>query len=397
MLPHSELQKAQSRRAAISASLTYALLLAGPGVFLAFFPLWLAERGLSASEIGLALAIPMIMRVFASAPFARIGDGRLGPRRTFLLTVCGTALGYAALALVGGFWSIAALLVATSAFLAPTIPLLDVIVLQGVALHGHDYGRIRQWGSVAWLAASVAAGFLLVHLPIAAVPPILALLSALTVFAGLTLPDDRRMAPARSAAKPSGAEPRLALLLFICASLACLQGAHSFLYSFATLIFERNGFTSAEIGLLWAVGVILETALFLFAGNMAGWLGPYRLTGLGAIAGIIRWSLMGLDPASGLATAGLQALHGLTFAAVHLGTMGWLSRFTSRRAERQGIVASSIGVGLALGSIVAGPLYQAMSAQGYFVMAGISTLGLCFLVAARRIEVGYPQSPGSGG
>ena len=53
-----------------------------------------------------------------------------------------------------------------SAFLAPTVPLLDVIVLQGVALHGHDYGRIRQWGSVAWLIASVTAGLLLARLPI---------------------------------------------------------------------------------------------------------------------------------------------------------------------------------------------------------------------------------------
>src|SRR6185436_6693350 len=111
--------------------------------------------------------------------FARIGDGRLGPRRTFLLMVCGTALGYAALALLENYWSIVALLVITSAFVAPTVPLLDVIVLHGVSLHGHDYGRIRQWGSLAWLLASVAAGFLLVHVPIEAVPPILAILSAL--------------------------------------------------------------------------------------------------------------------------------------------------------------------------------------------------------------------------
>jgi MFS transporter, PPP family, 3-phenylpropionic acid transporter len=397
MLPNPELQRAQSRRAAISASLTYALLLAGPGVFLPFFPLWLANRGLSPSEIGLALAIPMIMRVIASAPFARIGDGRLGPRRTFLLMVCATALGYGALALAQGFWPIAALLVVTSAFLAPTIPLLDVIVLQGVTLHGHDYGRIRQWGSLAWLAASVAAGFLLVHLPVDAVPPILALLSALTVFAGLSLPDDRRIVSAPPAEKASSADPRPALLLLICASLACLQGAHAFLYGFATLIFERNGFTSAEIGLLWAVGVVLETALFLFAGNIAGWLGPYRLIGLGAVAGIVRWFLMGLDPASGLATAGLQAIHGLTFAAVHLGTMGWLSRFASRRAERQGIVASSIGVGLAAGAVAAGPLYGALGAQGYFVMAGISAAGLCLVLAARRLEARYPQRSGSDG
>ena len=68
-----------SRRAAVSASITYALLLAGPGVYLPFFPLWLSGRGFDAQEIAILLAIPMFMRVVASAPFARIGDGPLGP------------------------------------------------------------------------------------------------------------------------------------------------------------------------------------------------------------------------------------------------------------------------------------------------------------------------------
>jgi PPP family 3-phenylpropionic acid transporter len=374
------------RRAALSASLTYALLLAGPGVYLPFFPLWLAARGLTPAEIGILLAIPMVMRVVASAPFSRLGDGALGPRRTFLLMVCGSALGYAALALTHGFWPIAVAMVAMSAFLAPTVPLLDVIVLQGVALHGHDYGRIRQWGSVAWLLASLTAGVVLVALPIGTLPPILAMLSALTVLVGLTLPDDRRGFRGATAETDQGPEPRFALFVLFSAGVACLQGAHSFLYSFGTLIFEGNGFTSAEIGVLWAVGVVLETTLFLVAGNVAGALGPYRMIGIGAIAGIVRWALMGLDPGSGLATGALQAMHGLSFAAVHLGTMRWLSRYGRRRAARQGLVASVIGAGLGTGAATAGPLYEALHAQGYWVMAGVSLLGLGLVVAARRLD-----------
>src|SRR3954447_18559685 len=133
-----------SRRAAWTASVTYALLLSGQGVYLPFFPVWLASRGYDAGEIGLLLAIPTLMRVFASAPFARIGDGPLGPRRTFLMMACGMALGYAGLPFMHDFWSLALMLTFASTFLAPSAPLLDVIVLDGVATHGHDYGRIRQ-------------------------------------------------------------------------------------------------------------------------------------------------------------------------------------------------------------------------------------------------------------
>ena len=174
----SQLTMNASRHAAVSASITYALLLTGPGVYLPFFPLWLAARGFNPQEIGVLLAIPMFMRVVASAPFARIGDGPLGPRRTFLAMVCGSALSYAALYFTHSFLAVACALGLSTAFIAPTTPLLDVIVLEGVAAHGHDYGRIRQWGSLAWLVASLTAGSLLGALPIAAVPPILALLSA---------------------------------------------------------------------------------------------------------------------------------------------------------------------------------------------------------------------------
>ena len=100
---------------------------------------------------------------------------------------------------------------------------------------------------------------------------------------------------------------------------------------------------------------------------------------------------------SGLATASLQAMHGLSFAAVHLGTVGWLSRYAKRRAGRQGVAASAIGAGLAIGAATAGPLYEHLGVRGYFVMGLVSAAGLGFLVAARRVEAGYPQSSGVGG
>lgn len=375
-----------SRRAATAASATYALLLTGPGVYLPFFPVWLAGRGFDAGQIGLLLAIPMLMRVLASAPFARIADGMLGARRTFLIMVCGSAIGYAGLSFTYSVWSVAAMMVAMSAFLAPTVPVLDVIVLNGVARHGHDYGRVRQWGSLAWLASSLAAGSALSHLPIDSVPPILAILAALTVFAGLWLPDDR-VATQRDAPHPSArTAPVLLPFMVLVAGLSLLQGAHSFLYAFATIIWEQGGFTRPQIGLLWAIGVVIEMALFLFAGNVAGRLGPHAMIAIGGAAGIARWLLMSLEPGTGIAIAALQSLHGLSFAAVHLGTMGWLSRFAKDRATRQGLVASAIGGGLVAGTAVSGFLFERLGSRGFLAMAAASTAGLALVLAARRLE-----------
>ncbi|WP_413993439.1 MFS transporter [Labrys okinawensis] len=387
-----------SRRAAVAASVTYALLLTGPGVYTPFFPLWLAERGFDARDMGLLLAIPMLMRV-ASAPFTWIGDGALGPRRTFLFMACCAAFGYAGLVFADGFGTVAVSLAVAFLFSSAATPLLDAIVLSGVSRHGHKYGQIRQWGSLAWLVSGLAAGLLLKHLPITTVPPILAILAALTVFAGLALPDDRgrghRMVRQQSL---EGTAPPLLLMAVFVTGVACIQGAHAFLYSFGTMIWQNQGFSSFQIAELWAIGVVVETSVFLFGSNIAGRLGPYRLILFGGLAGVLRWTLLGFAPSHGLAVAALQAMHGFTFACVHLATMGWIARFTRSPSARQGLVASAIGMGLTIGTVLAGQLYQLFLAHGYFAMALIAAIGIGLVMLASVIEArNQPQSPASGG
>ena len=40
------------------------------------------------------------------------------------------------------------------------VPLTDAYALRGVAWYRRDYGPIRLWGSVGYIAAALAAGFL---------------------------------------------------------------------------------------------------------------------------------------------------------------------------------------------------------------------------------------------
>jgi MFS transporter, PPP family, 3-phenylpropionic acid transporter len=374
-----------SRKAAFAAGATYAFLLAAPGIYTPFFPLWLSSRGFDAQEMGLLMAIPMLMRV-TSAPLTWIGDGPLGPRRTFLFITCGAAFGFTALYFAYDFASIAVMLALAFVFSAATTPLLDTIVLNGVAVHGHKYGRIRQWGSLSWLLAGLVAGLVLKHLPITTVPPLMAMMSALTVFAGLSLPNDRASSNRQARQSANGTAPPVLLLATFVMGVACIQGAHAFLYGFATLIWQRQGFSSIQIGELWAIGVLVETSVFLLGSNIAGWLGPYRLIVIGGTAGMIRWTLLGMAPESGYAIAALQAMHGLTFACVHFATMGWLARFTRNPSARQGIVASAIGLGLTIATVLAGQLYATFAAHGFFAMTLIGACGIGLVLVAASIE-----------
>ena len=87
-------------------SLVFAAYGIGAGMFIPFFPVWMASRHLGTAEISAVLTAGMLARVFITPLIGRIADG-LPDRR---LAVIGMA-GLAALAFVGllsldGFWAI---------------------------------------------------------------------------------------------------------------------------------------------------------------------------------------------------------------------------------------------------------------------------------------------------
>src|SRR5437764_6493182 len=80
----------------------YAALFVTLGVQLPFLPVWLAAKGLDASAIGLVLAVPMILRVFAIPLAARGADRRDALRGTIVIAAMVAVVGYGALGFAQG-------------------------------------------------------------------------------------------------------------------------------------------------------------------------------------------------------------------------------------------------------------------------------------------------------
>ena len=51
---------------------------------------------------------------------------------------------------------------------------------------------------------------------------------------------------------------------------ACTQASHGALYAFGSIHWRDLGFSSATIGLLWAVGVVAEILVFAVLGRSVG-------------------------------------------------------------------------------------------------------------------------------
>ena len=148
-------------RPALRSSLLYGACFAGIGVYMPFFPVWLESRALDPGAIGLILSLPILTRVVVTAPLVSLVDRGVSARGLVLASSLCLFLAYVALFFATGGAALVAIVLVMAAAQAPLVPLCDLVALEAVRRDPRlDYGRMRLWGSIAFLAFSVAAGYL---------------------------------------------------------------------------------------------------------------------------------------------------------------------------------------------------------------------------------------------
>ena len=162
--------------------------------FFAFIPLWLKKTGASPKEIGILLAIPLVLRILTVAPFSAWA-GRKGHVRDAIMV---TALLSAAVILLllgkpAHLGRIAVILIFSIVW--DQIPVLtDAYAVVAVRSHKLDFGRMRVFGSIAVVASTASAGWVFGLTGIDALPILVAALLLLPAIVAPLLPTDRSMA-----------------------------------------------------------------------------------------------------------------------------------------------------------------------------------------------------------
>lgn len=366
-------------------SLFFAALFMVYGIQLPFFPVWLDWRGLSPAEIGVVTAAPLFLRLFVGPATAFLADRSGDRRRTIVIAAAASFLAVLALS---QSYALAAIVLFTAIFLVgsqTTGPIGEAVALAGVRDLGVDYGRMRLWGSLSFIAATFAGGALVGQLGASSVIWMLAVTTGGLLVVAWLMPAPRQGEQARS----SGHQKRLTLgqvasvagspafLLFLFAA-GVIQASHAMFYAFGVLHWQAQGISSTMIGVLWSVGVLVEVLLFATAGRLVNLVGPLGFILAGAVAAVIRWGAMALDPPLALLFP-LQALHALTFGATHLGAMHYIHRAVPQEqaGTAQALFAAATGgLGMGASTLLAGVLYEPIGGLSYLAMAAIAGSGL---------------------
>jgi PPP family 3-phenylpropionic acid transporter len=400
----------ERRSFALRVSLLFAAACVISGTQMPYLPVWLDWKGLSATEIAVVTALPMFARIVVTPAIAFAADHAEDHRRFLILLAWAGALALIVLAQMTSFWPIVLLTLLFTLATSTIMPLTDTVAMTGVRAAGLDYGRMRLWGSLSFIAASFAGGWVVDRLgPVSAIWLVVAG-GVMTVLAAHGLARPIGLGRLKAATTP----PRLkladavgllrspAFLVFLLAA-GSVQAAHAVFYTFGTLHWAGQGLSSAWAGALWAIGVAIEIGLLAFSGAVVRRIGAVELIVLGGATAVLRWAVMGFDPPLALLIP-LQALHGVTFGATHIGAIYFMGRAVPQQhsGTAQALYASvTAGVGLGGAMLIAGQLYAAYGGQAYWAMAALAALGLAASLALLRMVRGdgiaQPQSSASGG
>ncbi|MSP32859.1 MAG: MFS transporter [Pseudolabrys sp.] len=370
------------------AALYAAIFILG-GIQLPFFPVWLQAKGLDASMIGLVLAVPMIVRVFA-IPFAtRMADRHDAVRAAIIVASCLSVAGYVLVGLASGATAILLAFALASLAITPVMPLTETYALRGLSAIGRAYGPVRLWGSLAFILGTFVAGFAADAMPARHLIWLIVAASVISALAAFAL------APLSTGAPATGESPPRQLRLlrdpaFIAVVVAAslIQASHAVYYGFSALEWRAAGLDGTAIAALWGLGVIAEIVLFAFSGRLPPFFQPAVLLLIGALGAGLRWAGMALDPPA-IWLPWLQLLHALSFGATHLGALGFVARHApaGQAATAQGYLAIALGAAMAGAMGISGVLYEAFGSLAYAAMALAAVAGGAGALVAHRTRV----------
>lgn len=351
------------------------------GVFQPYFSLYLQSIAFSAGRIAILMSVGQVIRLVGPLFWGWLAD-RAGQRTKIVIISTGVAwVSFSAVFLTQDFVGLLLSLILLHFFWSASLPLVEALTLGHLAEHPERYGHIRLWGSVGFVFAVMAMGWLL---DIASISLLLQVGWALLLVTAVSALWLKEAAPRATHGSPS---MRVALsqpkVVFLLGAGLFMIAAHGALYIFYSIYLVAHGYDKLVVGLLWTLGVVAEIGVFLYMPGIAQWISLRRLLLACFALAVMRFMLIGwqVDNLGVLLFA--QCLHGATFGAHHVATMAALNRWFSsaQQARAQAIYGSvAYGIGGLLGGLIAGVLWESVGPAMTFGTSALFALIGFFLV-----------------
>jgi PPP family 3-phenylpropionic acid transporter len=330
----------------LNLSAFYFFYFAYLGAFAPFFALYLTSVGMTAVEIGVLMALPQLTRILAPHLWGWLADHT--GRRIGVVRISGAAGMIAFLGVFTGdsFALLFVVLFAMMFFWSAALPLVEATTLSKLGDDTARYGRIRVWGSVGFIAAVVAVGYLIDATGPRSVLWVIAGLMAGMLLLSFTLAE-ARPEPHESDDLPVWQIVRKPAVLALIGASALMAAAHGPYYTFYTIHLVDHGYSKSAAGWLWALGVICEIGIFIWMSRLYRAFTLRSILIASTLLAALRFVVIGWGADSIVLLLAAQTLHAASFGSFHAAAIGVVHKlFRGRHQARGQAIYGSLAYGL---------------------------------------------------
>ncbi|MFT6556647.1 MFS transporter [Sneathiella sp.] len=372
----------------------YSAFFAVYGIAIPLWPRWL-EGQVSLENVGLVLGLSYWLKLVVVPVTSWVADTTGDRRRVMIALALIVFIGLLILPHMNGWVSYLVIWGIAGAALSTGIPLSDGLTMRLVQLLDLEFGTVRRWGSVSFMAVSLGVGALAdwggldaIYYSILAAS-VLLLIAAYFTPRIYTKPDQGKAPFFKPLSLPN-------FPLFV-VTVALLLSTHAALYGFSAIYWKSLGYSNTVITILWIVGVIAEIIMFSVSGRLIKRFGAMLMIIVAGLGGVVRWTLLAYATDLPVLVFA-QLLHALTFALLYMSLIAYMTKRIppAISASAQGLYDSlSMGVFFGILTMLAGYLFEIDPQYSFLLMTGCALLGVglavILLVRVRSYEKGLEQ------
>jgi nucleoside transporter len=346
------------------------------GSWLPLLALYLGNvLGFSAGQIGWVFATPAVACVVALFVGGQLAD-RVMSIEKLLAALHGIGgLAMFAMATQSSFWPFLSLMLVYQLAFIPTLSLTNAIAFHHVQDARDEFGKVRLWGTIGWIAASWPFVFILAGKTgdaLNAALPSIFVVAGLASFAlaafSLTLPSTPPTKAETGASAPFTAIRLLAVPAFLVLFIVTFMDAlvHQAYFQFTSPFLERAGLAANWIMAAMSIGQIAEIATMAVLGLVLKRLGWRTTMAIGIAAHAARFFIYAVGDPLWLMVA-VNVVHGMCYAFFFAAVYIFVDEHFPRdsRASAQGLFNLLIlGLGPFVGSLLWGALGDRMQTAG---------------------------------
>lgn len=375
-------------------SLLFTVVFAMIGPFVQFFPLFLSHKGFGTSQIAVAMSCLAISKIISSIAVAFFIDR--SPRPHLYLALAGGFYAFIWLIIMlfdmGGNHLIQLIFIFSLAG-ATILPLTEGFSVRACRLKPDlDYGRMRLFGSAAFVMSGFLCGLLIDKFSLDIVPLYIIVASTCIAFLALKMPNFYDIERKNHIELPTTNFDVVKKLmthknfLLIVFGASIMHAGHALMLQSGAVDWQKSGYSGEIISLFFAIGVVAEIILFYFGSSLEK---NFTITGffcIAAFASAARWTGMAFEP-NFYTMILLQSLHGLTFGALHLGCIRYFKEnLPDGTLGAAQLIYGAVmwGVVMIPVTIMCGYLHEIYAAKAYLAMVVLVFIGLATILSVKK-------------